>query len=63
MYNQFNTKLDLLLVIIRSFVKMRDVKQLIKERLLDCVRFSFEYVIWFQSYQWLINLRFFTHFR
>ena len=27
MYNQFNTNLDLLLVII-SFVKMRDVKQL-----------------------------------
>ena len=28
MYNQFNTKLDLLLVNIRNFVKMRDVKQL-----------------------------------
>ena len=28
MYNQFNTKLDLLVLNIRSFVKMRDVKQL-----------------------------------
>ena len=28
MYNQFNTKLDLLLVNIRSSVKMRNVKQL-----------------------------------
>ena len=27
MYNQFNRKLDLLLVNIRSFVKLRDVKQ------------------------------------
>ena len=30
MYNQFNTKLDLLLVNIRSFVKMRDVMQLMR---------------------------------
>ena len=28
MYNQFNTKLELLLLNIRSFVKMRNVKQL-----------------------------------
>ena len=28
MYNQFNTKLDLLLLNIRSFVKIRDVRQL-----------------------------------
>ena len=47
MYNQFNLKLDLLLVNIRSFLKMRDVKQLKRGG-------SIVY-----GYQWLINLRLF----
>ena len=58
MYNQFNTKLDLLLVNIRNFCEDERCKA-IKERQLDCVKFSFENVFWFQSYQWLINLRLF----
>ena len=46
----------------KKFQKMKD-EQLFRERQLNYMRFSFEYGVWFRSYQWLINLRlFFIHF-
>ena len=53
-----NIELELLVENTISFKRLQSVK-LIRERQLSYMRFSFEYGLWFQSYQWLINLRLF----
>ena len=53
---RFNAELELLIGRTRSFEEGEDEK-LLRERQLNYMRFNFEYVFWFRSYQKLINLR------